>query len=359
MTPDEEPPTTVFVVDGYKTLPLYTVFAKSTTVLPAFGKGRAKIEYVEPSYVPTTYGLTSEWIERVSEDVEAAKRMVSAWKTHQMRYLYYVQFKDDDGGEKAKSLHAHTSLVSAVCDNRLNIDTTGLWETFDVSVRYGMVHSDYRADNDREGKYQQYASRLKAVYEGSRAASLSDNRLLERILSQIDLKAAIWRTLPPLRHAETPTVERKMLRIFYSYSHKDEQLRNKLESHLAVLKRNELIENWHDRKIGAGNEWKGAIDSNLEAAAVILLLVSANFLNSDYCYDVEVKRAMERHEHGSAKVVPIILRPCDWTSAPFGRLQALPTDARAVTDWPNRDKAFTDIAKGLSDQVRQLISVSG
>jgi hypothetical protein len=144
------------------------------------------------------------------------------------------------------------------------------------------------------------------------------------------------------------------IRVFYSYSHRDEPHRNRLEDHLTVLRRNGLIENWHDRKIGAGNDWQGTIDANLEAADVILLLVSSDFLASDYCYDVEMKRAMERHKQGSAKVIPVILRDCHWQAAPFGKLQALPTDGRAVTSWGNRDEAFTDIAKGICDQVQQM-----
>jgi hypothetical protein len=153
-------------------------------------------------------------------------------------------------------------------------------------------------------------------------------------------------------------VKGRKVRLFYSYSHRDERLRDKLERHLATLKRNGVIESWHDRKIGAGNEWKGGIDANLEAADIILLLVSSDFIDSDYCYDIEMKRSMERHDQGSAKVIPIILRSCIWSTAPFGKLQALPTDAKAVTSWSNRDEAFTDIAKGLSVQIRQMTKPS-
>ncbi len=145
----------------------------------------------------------------------------------------------------------------------------------------------------------------------------------------------------------------RTVRLFYSYSHKDERLRTKLEAHLAVLKRNGLIENWHDRKIEAGDEWKGKIAAELEAADFILLLVSSDFLNSDYCYDVEMKRALERHAQFSAKVVPIILKPCLWTDASFSNLHALPTDGKAATTWSNQDKAFTDIARGLSELIRR------
>jgi len=135
--------------------------------------------------------------------------------------------------------------------------------------------------------------------------------------------------------------------IFYSYSHKDERLREKLEEHLALLKRQGVISVWHDRRIVAGTEWANQIGEHLESARIILLLVSSSFLASDYCYGKEMERALERHDKGEAKVFPTILRPCDWHGAPFAKLQALPKDAKAVTLWANRDEAFTNVAEGI------------
>ncbi len=144
--------------------------------------------------------------------------------------------------------------------------------------------------------------------------------------------------------------------VFYSYSHKDEELRDQLENHLAMLKRDGVIEGWHDRRISAGREWEGQIDAYLNSADIILLLVSSDFLASDYCYDVEVKRAMERHEAGEARVIPVILRSCDWASAPFAKLQALPKDAKPVKKWGDPDDAFVDIAKGIRKAAGELIA---
>lgn len=137
------------------------------------------------------------------------------------------------------------------------------------------------------------------------------------------------------------------VRVFYSYSHKDEKLRDLLETHLALLKRRKVISGWHDRRIGAGDEWAGQIDEHMKSADIILLLVSANFIASKYCYDIELKLAMKRHRAREARVIPIILRPCDLTGVPFGKLQTLPKDRRPATKWPNRDEAFTDIANGI------------
>jgi hypothetical protein len=148
------------------------------------------------------------------------------------------------------------------------------------------------------------------------------------------------------------------IELFYCYSHRDEELRNELENHLAMLKREGVIGGWHDRRIGAGKEWEGEISTHLEGSRLILLLVSSDFLASDYCYDVEMKTAMEMHEAKIARVIPIILRPVDWSTAPFRKLQPLPTDGKPVTSWPNRDEAFLGIAKGIRAAAEELIGGS-
>jgi hypothetical protein len=127
-----------------------------------------------------------------------------------------------------------------------------------------------------------------------------------------------------------------------------------LVKHLRLLERRGVITGWHDRNISAGTEWKDAIDNHLESAGIILLLISVDFLASDYCYNIELKRAMERHAEGKARVIPVILRNCDWSSVPFGKLQALPKDGRPVTTWPNWDEACLDVAEGVMRAVREL-----
>jgi len=147
--------------------------------------------------------------------------------------------------------------------------------------------------------------------------------------------------------AESPSASQQAVEVFFSYAHRDEDLRDELANHLRLLERQRIIAGWHDRRISAGDEWAGEIDTHLQTARIILLLVSADFLASDYCYDIEVQQAMARHEAGEAIVIPIILRPVDWHSALFGKLQALPKDGRPVTSWPNRDEAFLDIARSI------------
>jgi NB-ARC domain/TIR domain/APAF-1 helical domain len=145
-----------------------------------------------------------------------------------------------------------------------------------------------------------------------------------------------------------------MLNVFYSYAHEDEPWRRELEKHLSILKRQGLITGWYDGEISAGAEWEGEIHAHLEAAQLILLLVSPDFLASDYCYSIEMTRAIVRHEAGEVRVIPIILRPCDWNNTRLRNLQALPQDAKPVTRWSNRDQAFLNITEGIRRVVHDL-----
>jgi len=142
--------------------------------------------------------------------------------------------------------------------------------------------------------------------------------------------------------------------LFYSYSHRDETLRQELEAHLSFLKRGNLIAEWHDRKIDGGGEWKAQIDHYIGTADIVLLLVSADFIASDYCWGEEMTKALARHERGEARVIPVILRPCRWMSTRLGKLQAVPKDAKAVSEWSNRDAAFDDIATAVERTVQEL-----
>ncbi len=139
----------------------------------------------------------------------------------------------------------------------------------------------------------------------------------------------------------------KLVELFISYSHKDEELRQQLDKHLASLKRQQVIEAWHDRKIEAGMEWAKEIDENLNKADIILLLISPDFIFSNYCSEIEMEQAIKRHEAGEAIVIPIILEPCDWTWLPFRKYQAFPKNAKPITTWTNTNEALLDVVQGI------------
>jgi hypothetical protein len=146
----------------------------------------------------------------------------------------------------------------------------------------------------------------------------------------------------------------KPISLFYSYSHRDEELRDRLEEHLGVLRRRGLIEGWHDRRISAGTEWKDAIDEHLATADIILLLISSGFINSDYCWDKEMTKALERHAKGEARVIPVVLKPCYWQESLFAKLQMVPRDAKPITSWADPDEAFVQVVEAIHRAVNEI-----
>jgi hypothetical protein len=150
--------------------------------------------------------------------------------------------------------------------------------------------------------------------------------------------------------------DNQALKIFVSYSHVDEKLKDAVLRHLKPLERMNLITEWHDRKLLAGDAWGDEINRNLEEADIILLLVSIDFINSKYCYDVELDRALERHAEGACRVVPIILRGCLWQHTPFAKLQALPRDGKPAASWPDLDEALATVAEALRAMAEDVLA---
>src|SRR6266487_1570385 len=147
------------------------------------------------------------------------------------------------------------------------------------------------------------------------------------------------------------------LEIFCCYARRDQQLLNELKAHLTPLRRQGLITIWADTDIYAGQEWESEIDKHLESADIFLLLVSPDFISSDYCYSKEMTRALELHYLEESPVIPIILRPTLWQETPFGKIQVLPRDGTPVTDsrWGNIDNAFHNVTEGIKTVVEEII----
>ena len=144
------------------------------------------------------------------------------------------------------------------------------------------------------------------------------------------------------------------VRVFISYSHEDEELRNQLEVQLAMLKRQGLVEIWHDRRLVAGDRLDWTISTELDRADIILLLVSPDFLASDYCYKIEKGRALERHLDGEARLISVILRPCDWRHTELAEFVVTPRDGRPITQWPDRDEAFLDVVQSIRAALEEI-----
>lgn len=142
------------------------------------------------------------------------------------------------------------------------------------------------------------------------------------------------------------------VKVFTSYARKDTELKEELDVHLAMVKRDPAVEIWSDKDIEVGSEWDDSIKTNLNEADIILLLVSPRFLASRYIFDVEIKEAMQKHENKEAFVVPIIMKPCDWKDTEFSKLQALPRNATPVTKWEDGlDDALVNVVKGIKQVI--------
>jgi TIR domain len=146
--------------------------------------------------------------------------------------------------------------------------------------------------------------------------------------------------------------------VFISYAHEDRPYLNELIAHLGILRKRKLISTWHDADISPGTEWESQIMKRLNSAQIILLMVSADFINSDFAYSKEMELAIQRHKANEARVIPIILRPVYWKGAPFEILEVLPSDAhknvKPITSWAKRDEGYLNVVEGIAQAIDDL-----
>lgn len=150
--------------------------------------------------------------------------------------------------------------------------------------------------------------------------------------------------------------DNEKIKIFISYCHRDETFKDELLAHLTPLKQLNLVDTWSDREILAGEEWNGEINNHLDAADIIIFIVSIDFINSSYCFDIEMERALERNDEKTACVIPVIARSCYWQHALFSKLQALPKDAKPIATWEHREAAYVDIVVGIKKVAESILS---
>jgi hypothetical protein len=138
-------------------------------------------------------------------------------------------------------------------------------------------------------------------------------------------------------------------KILSSYAHKDAKFADQLKMHLSPLKQLGEIEAWYDCEISADMEWKSDVDKHISTVDIILLFVSPDFLNSDYCYSIEMQQAIERHQRGEARVIPVLLRPVYYAKAPIAKLDPLPRNRKPIvgSDWHNLDEAYFNVIEGI------------
>jgi hypothetical protein len=290
--------------------------------------------------------LTQGSIDRLEKEILSLDASISADRTQAAK-------KQEEIGRILKSITKNTSpsMLSSKRDRIRRLDG----ERIRLETRAAESEAKRLGKAKQLREKQQQLTRLEKRQREAEAAE--ERRRRQRELSDLRLVVAEddqdapdseATAEPEAAPAEGP------ISLFYSYAHEDEHLRGKLEAHLAMLRREGAIREWHDRKIGAGQELDPTIRRNLEGARIILLLVSPSFIASEYCWGKEMARAMEKHRAGEARVIPVILRPVDWDGAPFRGLLALPRDAKPVTSWRHRDEAWLDVAKGIRGAVEDL-----
>lgn len=238
----------------------------------------------------------------------------------------------------------------------MNSEISHLIATGQIEIALQKMLPDYPAAfmlsaNYHSAKNEKIAGVL-SYDEWSRAQAKITNSMLE-VLRMAPIERPLVANLDTFSQNNVvppppkPGEKKKALKVFLSYAHKDEELKSELDMHLAGLRRMGKIDVWQDRKLDLGTEWDDEIKEQLASADVILLLVSAAFLASDYIWKVEIEGAMARHARKEAVVVPIILKPCEWKDMPFARLQALPRDAKPVTSYGDKDQALAEIAGAI------------
>lgn len=250
------------------------------------------------------------------------------------------------------------ALVRAdVGERRIEIAVTG--ERVDRRRLLGVVRADFEELHTSIAKLEVSEevgwcgawlshSELQAF---NRAGATAVPRLINGEIVNVDVSALLEEIEEPLNDRQLPN-EIRAWNVAVSYSHKDERLRRQLASYLKILERANLLRVWYDRQVLAGDRVHEEISNEFQHADMVLLLVSANFIASDYCHDVEMTTSMLRHQRGETVVIPIIVSECPWRTGVLSTLSALPRDGKAVTSWRIREEAWNDVANGIEAVVR-------
>jgi hypothetical protein len=332
-----EDPKSVLKKTMQRCFELLNTFSLHRIAFPAIGAGVAGFSYEDVA-------------------VEMAEQIVDIFRTSQRPLYATIYLYDRFGG------------MSPINIGRFFEEFGSRVRTFDASVQ--------------EEKRLEDSVPVAKEHEGEQKGTVTERQKLVTELANLshqrdELETTLVRLEGGLEDQERREMERKLeeihrrrltvlkqihepkgdgLEAFISYAHEDEDLRVELGKHLRALERQGLIRTWHDRMINPGAEWRNVIDSRLETSGLVLLLISSDFLDSQYCYEIEMKRALERHDNRVGLVIPIILRPVFWANSPFAKFQVLPKDGRPVTEWSNRDSAFVNITEGIRTAVEDLLA---
>jgi len=177
----------------------------------------------------------------------------------------------------------------------------------------------------------------------------------EPYLDEIELEKIYLNKTAEDYSIEVPNKKKSStIKIFFSYSHKDETYKEELDTHFTALKRSQKIKTWNNCEILAGQTWSDEIERELSEANIILLLISADFIASDYISEVVIQKSLQMENIGKARVIPIFCRPCDLEGMPFTQLEGLPNNKKPISDFENKDKAYLEIVEGIKKVIDDL-----
>lgn len=209
-----------------------------------------------------------------------------------------------------------------------------------------------------QARYKEIQKKALLGISSSDEENITRNRIRASLLGLIEeIKTQKDETIIKEEPKTDPKEEssKSKLKVFVSYAHKDEEYRKDFETYLALLKRQGLIEIWTDRQILAGSSWEKEISENLESADLIIPLISPDFIASDYCYEIEMARAIEKHDSQSALIIPVIIRPCAWKNSPFVNFQALPHEGKPISTWDDKDEAWLSVYEGIANVCERFV----
>jgi hypothetical protein len=151
-----------------------------------------------------------------------------------------------------------------------------------------------------------------------------------------------------VRERTSPT-EASHKKVFVCYSHKDEQWLERLQVHLKPLERRGLIKLWSDAEIAVGTQWKDEIDTAIQSCAIALLLVSADFLASDFIEKYELPTLLSRAKHEGTTIMPIIVAPCLFEESKINMFQAInsPNNPLSGMKPSTQEKTLVKLAKAI------------
>jgi hypothetical protein len=269
------------------------------------------------------------------------------FSTYQEDTAYYI----DDSGTSMATAHV-SGIVAALLSVRRELIGKP------SEVKSLLMSSAASLGRDRSLQGAGLADLLAALFPAMATQAVSRK---DEVSSQSSPGAAPG-VLPPQQFAavqlpaQTAAEPRPGIRMMISYACEDEKYKTMLMAHLSALTRSGRLDVWQDREIPPGKEYRPEIFKQIDDAHIIVLLVSADFLASDFAYKEELGRAIERHKRGTARVIPVIVRDVEWKDTPFRSLNALPKDGLAVKLGEDIDQAWRNVVTGIRTAVEELES---